>query len=176
MVMILLVAVVAILIAFVLLLSGALRSSAPHRFHDPSIARMARVARAVGAVMATEIPGLLHSYIAGANLSASQFLFLTTDANGNVVVNTTAGAQVIGVLQDKPVQGDPACVMVNGVSKVIAGAAIPFIAGGTPVQSDNQGRAVPATTGNEIIGWIRNWNAAAAGEVCSVEIIRGGKA
>lgn len=61
---------------------------------------------------------------AGADLSASQYLFVKLDANGNVIVCAAAGEDAFGVLQNKPTAGQAAVVRVQGVSKVVASAAL----------------------------------------------------
>ena len=128
--------------------------------------------------MAFEIPGQLHSGVAASSLAASQFLAVVTDAAGKIRVNTTAGAAILGVLQDKPVAGQSGQIMSTGATKWVAGAAIPFIDGGTPVMSDNAGRCVPWTTGNEICGYLSPQSVAptGAGQYATVELIKGGKA
>lgn len=81
------------------------------------------------------IPGLK----AGADLSAKQFTFVTIAADGDVEANTTAGALVPGVLQNKPLENQEASVAYGGVSKVVAGDTV---AAGDFVRSNTAGKAV----------------------------------
>ncbi len=73
--------------------------------------------------MAFEIPGLVISLPAGADLSGDQFQLVELAADGNVdPVAAVAGNPFIGVLQNNPSNiGDACTIMVSGVSKVIAG-------------------------------------------------------
>ena len=106
------------------------------------------------------IPGL----VASGDLSAAQFLFMTVSATG-AALNTTDAGIVDGVLQNKPdALGKEATVAFSGVSKVVAGAAI---TAGALVKSDTAGKAITATTGDEVAG--RAIEAAAAdGNIISV--------
>ena len=84
---------------------------------------------------------------AAADLSASQFLFVVCDSAGKAAL---AGAEgnAIGVLQNKPVAGQPAEVAYAGVAKVIAGAAV---AAGARVESDAAGKAVTVAGANSVV-------------------------
>jgi hypothetical protein len=91
------------------------------------------------------IPGV----VASADLSASQFLFMNISSTG-AALNTTAGAMVDGVLQNKPdALNKPATVAYSGVSKVIAGAAV---AKGARVMSNTAGKAITGTATNIGVG------------------------
>jgi hypothetical protein len=114
--------------------------------------------------MAIEIPGFLWSLPAASDLSALQFRALIADGSGEAEQNTSAGGDIIGVLQDDPVAGQPAAIMSTGVTKMEAGAAVTQ---GGVVMSDNVGRAVDATATNKGIG-IALDAAAGAGEIISV--------
>jgi hypothetical protein len=91
------------------------------------------------------IPGV----VASADLSSHQFKFMLIGATG-AALNTTAGGNCDGVLQNKPdALGKAASVASRGVSKVMAGAAV---AAGTFVMSNATGKAVTATATNAIQG------------------------
>ncbi len=123
--------------------------------------------------MAWESPGeKLTGKRAAADLSALQFRFVVLNASGFIAQNITVGGLVIGVLQNKPGNNQPAEVMVTGVSKVVAGAAVPE---GAAVTSDAVGRVVPAAAGNYRIG-VAVSAAAGAGEVISVRLLHAGNA
>jgi predicted RecA/RadA family phage recombinase len=103
--------------------------------------------------------------VAGADLSALQYTFVTLDAAGKVVANTTNGGKVLGVLQNKPTAGLPCEIVHEGICPVLAGAAIASC--GT-VMSNASGKAIAsATTGSTIVGYALE-TAAAANEVISV--------
>lgn len=122
--------------------------------------------------MSYEIPGFKFSQEASADLSAKQFHFLTApDANKRTTFVGTQGAMSIGVLQNKPsAAGQAAEVMQNGISKVVAHAAV---AAGAAVASSNTGRAITAATGNRVLG-VAMEAAANAGEVIAVLLTGGG--
>ncbi len=123
--------------------------------------------------MAWELPGFkLPSKRAAADLSALQFRFVVDNASGFIAQSTTLGGVVVGVLQNKPGNNEAAEVMVTGVSKVVAGAAITE---GVAVTSDAVGRAVVAAAGNYRIG-LSMAAAAAAGEVIPVLLLHMGNA
>jgi hypothetical protein len=104
--------------------------------------------------------------VAGADLSAAQYRAVTLNGSGEAVRNSTAGGKVYAVLQNAPAATRACTLWRNGVTKMVAGAAI---AAGVEVMSDNQGRAVLATSGNNSIG-VCVFGAAAAGELCSVDL------
>lgn len=85
---------------------------------------------------------------AASDLSALQYRFVTTNSAGAIIL-AGAGAVVLGVLQNKPLSGEPAAVAIAGVSKVVAGAAY---AGDANLVSDANGKAVAAATGDYIRG------------------------
>lgn len=91
------------------------------------------------------LPGIT----AGADLTGSQHLFVTIDANGQAVV-AGAGARVDGALENNPPQDTACSIMGQGsYAKIKAGAAI---AAGDDVASDAAGKAITATTGARIAG------------------------
>lgn len=117
--------------------------------------------------MAIEIPGFTMSLPASADLSASQHHFVEVDANGELTISNSAGESVFGVLQNDPdAQGVAGSVMKDGVSKVVAGAAV---AAGALVQTNASGRAITAASADFVVG--RAIDAVGAdGEVVSVAL------
>lgn len=104
--------------------------------------------------------------VAGADLSAKQYYFVVLSAARTLAVNAVSGGKVFGVLQNKPIAGDPCEVVRGGTTKVIAGAA--FAAG--PIMSDGNGKAIAAaTTGSTIQGEALE-AATAAGELITVSL------
>jgi hypothetical protein len=113
--------------------------------------------------MSFEIPGQLITLPASADLSASQFRAMVTSSGQLAVAG--AGVDIVGVLQDKPdAAGREGAIMVDGVSKMVAGAAVTQDAA---VMSDATGRAIDATATNKGIG-IALQAASAAGEIIAV--------
>jgi hypothetical protein len=81
---------------------------------------------------------------------------------------SSAGAECLGVLTDKPKSGETASVQTGGLAKVEAGAALSTI--GEYVASDSTGRAVAATTGQRVLGEVFS-AAGAAGEIITVRLL-----
>lgn len=80
---------------------------------------------------------------AAVDLTGSQYLFVQLDG-------TLAGAGEYGfVLVDAPASGSPGSVVVNGITKVVAGAAV---AAGAAVSADANGKAVTAVSTDVING------------------------
>jgi hypothetical protein len=121
--------------------------------------------------MAFEIPGFkLGTQVANADL-ADRYRFVTINSSGKIAQVGTAGAKAAGVLQSPALADKAAEVMVSGVSKVEAGAAI---AAQGNVTSDATGRAIAASTATHSINGVALETAAAAGEVIAVLIGYGG--
>lgn len=101
--------------------------------------------------MAYEVPGfVLGTVTAAADLSAAQFLCVKVTAANAVNVATVAGEYVVGILQSKPASGQPADVMVHGVSKAVSGAAI---SAGAKIMTNASGKVITgATAGSHVIG------------------------
>jgi hypothetical protein len=90
--------------------------------------------------MATKVPGLVVSFIAGADLRDYQYAPVSLDANGRVVL-ASANSRCIGILQNKPNSGQAASVMLYGITKAIASGAITV---GSPVIAAANGRVSAA--------------------------------
>lgn len=129
--------------------------------------------------MAYEIPGFTRSYEAVVDLSASQFKFVKLTGAKIVGAVTAATDDAVGVLQNRPLEpgvgvyqggsNNAAAVMISGVSRVRAGAAV---AAGVPVVIDAQGRVVAAAAGatantQPVVG-VTETAAGAADEIVSV--------
>lgn len=101
--------------------------------------------------MAYEIPGFSFTLPAGVDLSTSLFRGVATDANGKVVL-PGAGTWIVGALNNKPRLDEAATIVNTGVAQMEAGAAIPLLAGRTPVKVDATGKVVPQGGTGVIIG------------------------
>lgn len=111
------------------------------------------------------IYGQAETYIAGADLSAAQYLFVTSD--GDEVTATGAGEAATGVLFNAPVQNDAATVVRGGEVNVYVGTGGLTI--GAEVASDAAGKAVAATSTDEVVGIART--AAAAGGLATITFL-----
>jgi len=109
------------------------------------------------------------TFPANADLSSSQFRAVTLGSNGNVAVVAAAGADAVGILQDKPAAaGRAAQVRVLGISKAIAGAG--GVSVGDRVKTDASGGVITTSTaGDVVIG--RVLVAAAAGETATILLV-----
>lgn len=103
---------------------------------------------------------------AGADLSTKQYYFVSLASDGQVDP-TGDGASAEGVLQNDPsAAGQPATVAIDGISIVVAGAAI---ARGALVASGSAGKAKTAASGNRVLG-IAMEAASADGDWISVSL------
>src|SRR5262245_48919525 len=100
-------------------------------------------------VPVTEDMRIISSLKAAADLSTKQFHCVTV--SGEFKVNTAAaGGRVTGVLWNKPeFDGAEAAVVISGITKVEAGAAV---TAGDALMSNAAGEAVPATGANTVFG------------------------
>ena len=108
-----------------------------------------------------EHPVLVLSDAAAADLSTHQHKLVKL-ASGIALCG--AGEAALGVLQNDPVSGQAADVLVMGVSRCIAGAAV---TAGAKVMSDAAGKAITATSTNQACG-VALTAAAADGDLISI--------
>ena len=120
-----------------------------------------------------EQPGFSLSRVAGADLSGSQFRPVALNSDSEVVVATDVDDEAyIGILQNKPKEGNAANVMVVGISKaraagvIVTGTLVIPAAGGVKTNSET------AAGENGMIVGIALGAAAAAGEIIPV-LLRG---
>jgi hypothetical protein len=97
--------------------------------------------------MAVEMPVIQRTYVAGADLSAKQYYFVkfngTVGPTGQpeVVVCSALTDQPCGVLQNDPLQGQEASVMILGLTKISADAALNTIGAAIGTSADGQADA-----------------------------------
>lgn len=72
--------------------------------------------------MAGENTLLCKTYVAGADLTAKQYKFVKL-SDANTVVLAEDGERAIGILQNDPYEGEAANVAIEGISKLVVGAA-----------------------------------------------------
>ena len=117
-----------------------------------------------------EIPGLKLSLAAAADLSALQYKFVKVDSSGNAAAIAAATDLPIGVLQNKPTQGQVAEIMCDGVTKLQADAAV---TPGTVIGTSADGQADAKTAGTDTtehaVGLVLE-GAGAAGNLCTALI------
>ena len=102
--------------------------------------------------MAFEYLRLVRTYKAGGNLTAKQFFLVKYQASDDSVVAITADTDVpFGVLQNNPASGAAAEVMHNGISKMVASAAITR---GAPLGTASDGRGVTRVIGTDTTKYV----------------------
>ncbi|MCS7187445.1 MAG: DUF2190 family protein [Armatimonadota bacterium] len=93
--------------------------------------------------MATYREVLEVTFIAGADLSANRFAAVRLDSTTGRVVLAGANERALGILQNTPAAGQPATVMIYGISKAVAAGPI---TAGSPVICAANGRVQAAGT------------------------------
>ena len=128
--------------------------------------------------MATENKGKCISLTATATLASSQFMFVKLGTTAtNCVVCTGLTDRPIGIVQNAPIAGQPAEVMVSGVSKLVCGGSVAL---GALVGSDSaaKGTAITVAAGGTVYnyagGLVLTGNTAANG-VAEVLVFSGGQ-
>ena len=111
------------------------------------------------------------TFVAGEDLSAAQFKFVTLESDGQVDLADSAGENCLGVLSVEGGDTRAVTVVMTGSMMVEAGGTV--TAGGA-VATDATGRAVDATTGDIIMGYARE--AGVTNQVIEIELIQGGNA
>lgn len=111
------------------------------------------------------------TFVAGEDLSAAQFKFVTLEADGQVDLADSAGENCIGVLVVEGEAARAVTVALTGSVNVEAGGTV---TNGGAVATDATGRAVDATTGDIIMGYARE--AGVVNQVIEIELIQGGNA
>jgi hypothetical protein len=89
--------------------------------------------------MAIELQGFKFTAIAGEDLSAKQYHFMKISGNMTVVTCDGLGSLPCGILQNNPILGGAAEILVHGISKVVTSGAIAF---GVQIGTDADGHAI----------------------------------
>ncbi len=111
------------------------------------------------------------TFIAGEDLSAAQFKFVTLEADGQVDLADAAGENAMGVCLVGAAAGNAVTVCVSGSVMVEAGGAI---TAGDQIQTGADGAALLAATGDIILGYAREDGV--DGQIIEIEMIQGGNA
>ena len=109
------------------------------------------------------------TFIAGEDLSAAQFKFVTLESDGQVDLADSAGENAIGVCLVGGAAGAAVTVCVSGSVMVEAGGTI---AAGAAVQTGADCTALAAATGDVVMGYARE--AGVDGHIIEIELIQGG--
>lgn len=109
------------------------------------------------------------TFIAGEDLSAAQFKFVTLESDGQVDLADSAGENAIGICLVGGAAGAAVTVCVAGSVMVEAGGTI---AAGAAVQTGADGTALAAATGDVVMGYARE--AGVDGQIIEIELIQGG--
>jgi hypothetical protein len=88
---------------------------------------------------------------AGADLSALQYTLVKMGTGFTVVAATAATDNIIGVLMNKPVSGDPAEIAIGGVAKLKSGGV--WAAGNTITATTGGVGIVSATDAHRVVGF-----------------------
>lgn len=89
--------------------------------------------------------------VAGADLSALQYNFVKINSSGLAVACAAATDIPVGVLQNAPISGQEAEVLVVGGTKIVAGAAI---GEGAQVGTGSTGKAVALVAGTDTTKYV----------------------
>ena len=120
--------------------------------------------------MAWTIPGFTFTRVAGADLSSSQYYFVKLSTTDTVVVCAAATDIPIGILQNAPTSGQEATIMVTGISKVSADAALSI---GQLIRTAADGQADAKTVGTDTTQYVVGnvlVAAGAAGELATATV------
>lgn len=109
------------------------------------------------------------TFIAGEDLSAAQFKFVTLESDGKVDLADAAGENCIGVCLVGGSADAAVTVAISGSVMVEAGGTI---AAGASVQAGADGTALTAAAGDVVMGYARE--AGVDGQIIEIELIQGG--
>jgi len=120
--------------------------------------------------MSQSVPGLVSTFVTGADLSAQKNRWARISADNTVNIATAPANPIIGVIDDIPqnAAGMQVAVRLSGTADIVAGAAV---AAGAFVTTDGSARAVTATTGQLAHG-IAIQAATALGDLIEVFLVK----
>jgi len=118
--------------------------------------------------VAYEIPGRTITLEAAADLSASQFHFVGVNSAGKaaLAILSTGTGDVLGILQNKPIAGQAASIMIDGVSKVVSQGST--LAAGDLVGNSTSAKANVVAAGDMIRGTILYGSSGSTGRVLTM--------
>ena len=120
--------------------------------------------------MAYEIPGRTITLEASTDLSAAQFHWVGVDADGKaeLAILSTGTGDVLGILQNKPIEGQASSIMIDGVSKISAVGST--LAAGDLVGNSTAGQANVVAAGDMIRGQVLFGSSGGTGRILTVVI------
>jgi hypothetical protein len=89
--------------------------------------------------------------VAGADLSALQYNFVKINSSGLAVACAAATDIPVGVLQNAPISGQEAELLIVGGTKIVAGAAI---GEGAQIGTGSTGKAVALAAGTDTTKYV----------------------
>lgn len=124
--------------------------------------------------MATYNIGKRRTFLAGEDLSAAQYHFVTLEADGFVDLADADAEACIGVLCNTPASGQAAEVALDGRVLVEAGGTI---TAGDDVVTNNAGEAVERSTSSSATAVTMGYAVedGVDGQIIAIELIQGGK-
>jgi hypothetical protein len=120
--------------------------------------------------VAYEIPGFSFTLVAGEDLTSSHFCAVDVEVSTGHVILPTKGERVIGVIQNKPDDGESATIVVTGVTKMLVGVG--GIVAGNNVTADDDGTVIQAESGDRCLGVALSTNV--EGALGTVLLLNGG--
>lgn len=100
--------------------------------------------------MAVDFGGQDITVTSGADLTDKQFHVVKMQTTGTIALASVAGEQCIGAIQNEPsASGSVGRVRINGVGKVVVGAAVEE---GAELATNTSGRLVTASSGDYVHG------------------------
>lgn len=103
---------------------------------------------------------------AAADLSGAQYRFVNIDADGRGTIAAGPGAQITGILQNKPdAQGHAAEIVISGESKLVSGASFNE---GDALAAGVEGFGTTTTRDTEFVGALARIASAASGDIAEV--------
>lgn len=102
--------------------------------------------------MASKNVSPFQSFVAGANLSATDYRFVKSHTTQNQVVASTADTdKILGIRQNSPASGEECRVQIMGKAKITLGGTVTIGAWLTP---STAGSAIATTTDKKSVGAI----------------------
>lgn len=109
--------------------------------------------------------GVSNSYTLSSGSGQFMCVKLGTAADYTFTLQTSAGAEIFGILQNQPASGAAGDIAINGVCKALAGGTI---TAGDELAVDSSARVTTASSTNHRIG--KALGASAAGQLVAVQL------
>lgn len=106
--------------------------------------------------------------VASEDLTTKQFYIVQMDSSGDMEIGEGATDLLLGVLQNKPDDGEAGIYRHVGTSKVVASGAIAI---GARVTTDSAGKAVTTTTNGDLVVGVALEAAANDGDIIEIQLV-----